>query len=131
MFSSDFGPRGRSPIEKDKLLNIKSLLLFALSGALCSSSVHLVVTPLDVVKTNLQTNPEKYPNPVAAFNTLITERGLTGFFSGWVPTFIGFFIYGGVSFASTEFFRRYYIDLAGDLASAYEVPLVLAAGVST
>ena len=129
LFILDFGPRGRSPIEKDKLLNLDNLLRFALSGALCSSMVHLVLTPLDVVKTNLQTNPKKYPDPVSAFNTLLEENGVYGLYAGWVPTFLGFFVYGGISYAATEFFRRYYIDLFGGLIST-EVPFILAAGVS-
>jgi solute carrier family 25 phosphate transporter 3 len=126
----DFGPRGRSPIEKDKLLDADNLLRFALSGALCSSAVHLALTPLDVVKTNLQTNPIKYPGPISAFKTLLSEVGPKGFYAGWIPTFVGFFLYGGISYASTEFFRREFTDLLGATASSFEVPVILAAGVS-
>jgi hypothetical protein len=94
---------GRSLIEKDKLLDADNLLRFALSGALCSSAVHLALTPLDVVNTNLQTNPIKYPGPISAFKTLLSEVGRKGFYGGWIPTFVGFFLYGGISYASTEF----------------------------
>lgn len=83
------------------------ILRFFAAGALCCSSVHLVLTPLDVVKTNIQTDPEKYRNPIVAFNVLLEESGIPGFFAGWVPTFVGFFVNGGLSYAMTEFFRRY------------------------
>ncbi len=103
---SDFGPRGRSPIERERKLTKDIILRFFAAGALCCSSVHLILTPLDVIKTNIQTDPDKYTNPVTAFNLLLEESGLSGFFAGWVPTFFGFFVNGGLSYAMTEFFRR-------------------------
>lgn len=126
----DFGPRGRSPIEREKKLDTGTLLRFYLSGALCSSSVHLILTPIDVIKTNMQTKPEKYPGPFTSFKIVLEEKGPTGFFAGWVPTFIGFFINGGVSYTAIEFFRRYYTDILGDLAQNYEIPIILASSVS-
>jgi hypothetical protein len=43
----DFGPRGRSPIERDMQLGLNTYLRFILSGAICASGVHLVLTPID------------------------------------------------------------------------------------
>lgn len=126
----DFGPRGRSPIEREKELDASTLLRFYLSGALCCSSVHLVLTPIDVIKTNMQTKPEKYPNPLEALRVVSKENGITGFFTGWIPTFVGFFITGGISYTAIEFFRRYYTELAGSMAESYEIPIILAASVS-
>jgi hypothetical protein len=51
----EFGPRGRSPIERDLVLDLSSFLRFCASGAVCASGVHLLVTPLDVIKTKIQT----------------------------------------------------------------------------
>ena len=104
----DFGPRGRSPIEREKSLDSGTLLRFYLSGALCSSGIHLILTPIDVVKTNIQTNPKKYPDPLTTFRKVIEEGGATGLFAGWIPTFVGFFIQGGVAYTTIEFCRRYY-----------------------
>jgi hypothetical protein len=126
----DFGPRGRSPIEREKKLDNGTLLRFYLAGALCSSSVHLVLTPIDVVKTNMQTKPEKYTDPLKAFKIVLEEKGFTGFFAGWVPTFLGFFINGGIAYTAIEFFRRYYTELLGDSAPNYEIPIILASSVS-
>lgn len=125
----DFGPRGRSPIEREKSLDAGTLLRFYLSGALCASTVHLILTPIDVVKTNVQRDFKKYPDPFTAFRIVLEEEGATGFFAGWIPTFIGFFIQGGVSYTAIEFFRRYYSDLIGDIAVNYELPIILAASV--
>ena len=125
----DFGPRGRSPIQREKKLDGGTLFRFWLSGALCSSSVHLVLTPIDVVKTNIQTNPQKYTDPLTALRIVYEEGGPTGFFAGWVPTFFGFFINGGISYTAIEFFRRYYTEIAGDMAPNYEIPIILASSV--
>ena len=56
-FDPDFGPRGRTPIEKDMDLGVGTYLRFVASGAICCSAVHLALTPIDVVKTKVQTDP--------------------------------------------------------------------------
>jgi solute carrier family 25 phosphate transporter 3 len=126
-----FGPRGRSPIEREKKLDASTIIRFYLAGAVCCSSVHLLLTPIDVVKTNLQTNPKKYSDPVTTFQLVLEERGPLGFFAGWVPTFFGFFISGGISYLAFEIFRRYYTDLVGDVAYLYEIPIILAASFTS
>lgn len=123
----DFGPRGRSPIERDVQLTVSSFLRFCLSGAICCSCVHLVLTPIDVVKTKVQTMPELYPDAGSALNKLVDECGLSGFFVGWVPTFVGFFFWGGFSYSLTEFLRRYFVEVAGTDAMRLEVPIILSA----
>jgi solute carrier family 25 phosphate transporter 3 len=121
----EFGPRGRSPVERDLTLDLSSFLRFCASGAVCASGVHLLVTPLDVIKTKIQTDPDNYPDPVTAFQKLVKDQGLTGFFSGWQPTFVGFFCWGGFSYSLTELLRRYLNDLAGVQSSSLEVPIIL------
>ena len=123
----DFGPRGRSPIERDMKLGIASYLRFVASGALCCSGVHLALTPIDLVKTKVQTDPRKYPGVVIAFRKILSEGGPTTFFTGWVPTFFGFMAWGGVSYALTEYLRRTLIQLAGADAAGLEVPIILTA----
>jgi hypothetical protein len=89
----DFGPRGRSPIERDMQLGFSNYLRFILSGAICCSAVHLALTPIDVVKTKVQTDPVKYPGMIQSFRLVYQDDGLGGFFRGWAPTFSGFFIW--------------------------------------
>jgi len=128
---SSFGPRGRSPIERDRDLGLEAYLRFVASGAICCSGVHLALTPIDVVKTKCQTNPEKYPGIIGGFKRVLSEGGARSFFTGWAPTFVGFFCWGGVSYALTEYFRR---TLIGAAASAQltglDVPIVLTASAS-
>lgn len=42
----EFGPRGRSPIERDITLDLSSFLRFCFSGAICASGAHLALTPV-------------------------------------------------------------------------------------
>ena len=123
----EFGPRGRSPIERDLTLDLPSFLRFCASGAICASGAHLILTPLDVVKTKIQTDPENYPGVVAAFKKLIKEAGPTGFFAGWVPTSIGFFCWGGFSYSVTELLRRNFNEMLGAQAASLEVPVIVTA----
>lgn len=80
---------GRSPIEREKTLSIDTYLRFVASGAVCCSGVHLVLTPIDVVKTKVQSNPAEYPGVVTAFQKILKTGGPTSFFTGWIPTFFG------------------------------------------
>jgi hypothetical protein len=123
----EFGPRGRAPIERDMELGIAAYSRFALSGAICASGVHLALTPLDVVKTKVQTNPVKYPGIGSSFKKIFKEEGLSSFFTGWVPTVLGNFINGGALYALTEVTRRSLSEAAGVDAVTLEVPIILIA----
>uniref|UniRef100_A0A7S1VS03 Uncharacterized protein n=2 Tax=Grammatophora oceanica TaxID=210454 RepID=A0A7S1VS03_9STRA len=128
----DFGPRGRSPIERDMELGLATYLRFSLSGAICASGVHLALTPLDVVKTKVQTNPSKYPTVGGSFQKVLEEEGLSSFFTGWVPTLLGNFATGALLYALTEFIRRTLTEAAGADALTLEVPIILsAAGIAS
>lgn len=121
----EFGPRGRSPIERKKDLDTDTLLRFVLSGAICCSGAHLILTPIDVAKTKMQTNPERYPGVISALKTVAREEGFVTFFNGWEPTFLGFFVNGGLGYSTIEYFRRTFIEIAGPNAGALEIPIIL------
>lgn len=126
-YDIEFGPRGRAPIERDMELSVSTYLRFCASGAICASGVHLALTPLDVVKTKVQTNPTKYPTVGSSFSTIYKEEGLSTFFTGWVPTLAGNFLSGAVLYALTEAIRRSLSEAAGMDAMRLEVPIILIA----
>eukprot|EP00986_Skeletonema_menzelii_P010658 scaffold5273_cov158-Skeletonema_menzelii.AAC.19 len=142
-----FGFRGRSPIELEKSLDFSTVLRFVASGALCSSGAHFILTPIDVVKTKVQTKPEIYNQGiVGTFKKVWKEEGPATLFDGWEPTFLGFFFAGGTAFFLTEYFRRTYTALATTLimtsqsaseitatsiASNYEIPLIIASAATS
>jgi solute carrier family 25 phosphate transporter 3 len=51
---------------------------------------------------------------------------MEGFFRGWAPTFLGFFVWGGISYALTEYLRRTAAAMSGTSASSLDVPVILA-----
>jgi solute carrier family 25 (mitochondrial phosphate transporter), member 3 len=57
----------------------------------------------------------------------LTEEGIEGLAQGWLPTFIGFFVWGGLSYALTEYLRRIWTSALGVNAASLEVPIILAA----
>lgn len=120
----DFGPRGRAPIEREVSLSLDSFLKFMLSGAICCSGVHLALTPIDVVKTKVQTDSNKYSG-FSAFGTVFEEGGIDAFFNGWQPTFLGYFFWGGLSYALTEFLRRTLIDEFRPVEASLEILIIL------
>jgi solute carrier family 25 phosphate transporter 3 len=123
----EFGPRGRSPIEREMTLGVGAYLRFAASGSICCSTAHLLLTPIDVVKTKVQTNPVKYNGIISSFQTILKEEGASSFLNGWAPTFLGYFVWGAVGYTLTELARRSFQEMAGASASSYEVPIILAA----
>ena len=123
----EFGPRGRAPIERDMELGLAAYSRFGLSGAICASGVHLALTPLDVVKTKVQTNPIKYPGIGSSFKMIFKEEGLSSFFTGWAPTLLGYFVNGGALYTLTEVTRRSLTEAAGVDAVTLEVPIILIA----
>jgi len=125
----DFGPRGRSPIERTQKIDSSTLLRFSISGAICASGVHLALTPLDVVKTKVQIDPDRYPRILPAFQSVWKDEGPSTFFTGWLPTVCGHFFAGGVIFATTEVIRRSLTDAAGVNAISLEVPIILSAAI--
>jgi Mitochondrial carrier protein len=50
---------------------------FFLAGGLCAAASHGITTPIDVVKTKMQTNPEKYKSGVvSAAKEIINSEGV-------------------------------------------------------
>eukprot|EP01024_Parvocaulis_polyphysoides_P051113 TRINITY_DN500_c0_g1_i3.p1 TRINITY_DN500_c0_g1~~TRINITY_DN500_c0_g1_i3.p1 ORF type:complete len:321 (-),score=44.32 TRINITY_DN500_c0_g1_i3:195-1157(-) len=102
-----------------------------IGGILSCGLTHTMVTPLDVVKCNIQTNPAKYPGIAAGFGVVLKESGMAGLFKGWVPTLIGYSFQGACKFGFYEFFKKYYSDLAGpDAAVKYQTLIYLAGSAS-
>lgn len=79
----------------------------------------------------MQTDPDNYPGVIVGFKKVLNGAGLSGFFTGWAPTFLGFFFWGGVAYSITEFLRRTFQGYAGEAAGSLEVPIILvSAGIA-
>ncbi|XP_062151707.1 mitochondrial phosphate carrier protein 3, mitochondrial [Alnus glutinosa] len=100
-------------------------------GILSCGLTHMTVTPLDLVKCNMQIDPAKYKSISSGFGVLLKEQGVRGFFRGWVPTLLGYSAQGACKFGFYEFFKKYYSDIAGpEYASKYKTLIYLAGSAS-
>lgn len=100
-------------------------------GVLSCGLTHLAVTPLDVVKCNMQTNPVKYPSIPSGFGTVWRESGLSGITRGWVPTLIGYSMQGACKFGFYEYFKKTYTDFFDkETAQRYQTFIYLAGSAS-
>ncbi|KAL5791375.1 hypothetical protein ACOSQ2_006263 [Xanthoceras sorbifolium] len=83
-------------------------------GMLSSGTTHLVTTPLDVLKVNMQVNPLKYSSMSTGFSTLWKEQGPSFLWRGWSGKFCGYGVQGGCKFGLYEYFKRLYSDVLVD-----------------
>ncbi|CAN6295672.1 unnamed protein product [Urochloa humidicola] len=103
----------------------------ALGGILSTGPTHLAVTPLDLVKCNMQVDPSKYRDIMSGFGVMLQEQGLGGFFKGWVATLVGYSCQGACKFGFYEFFKKCYSDVAGpENAERLKTLIYLAASAS-
>ncbi|XP_065629384.1 mitochondrial phosphate carrier protein 3, mitochondrial [Quercus suber] len=101
------------------------------SGGLSTGPTHMAVTPLDLVKCNMQIDPAKYKSISSGFGVLYKDQGFRGFFRGWVPTLLGYSAQGACKYGFYEFFKYYYSDLAGpENAAKYKTLIYLAGSAS-
>ncbi|XP_022739450.1 mitochondrial phosphate carrier protein 3, mitochondrial-like [Durio zibethinus] len=123
-----------SPNEPGRKIEMYSPQFYAactVGGILSCGLTHTAVTPLDLVKCNMQIDPAKYKSISSGFGVLLKEQGVRGFFRGWVPTLLGYSAQGACKFGFYEFFKKYYSDLAGpEYFAKYKTLIYLAGSAS-
>ncbi|KAF9622451.1 hypothetical protein IFM89_031254, partial [Coptis chinensis] len=123
-----------APYEPAGKIEMYSPAFYAASfgaGLISTGLTHTAVTPLDVIKCNMQIDPAKYKSISSGFGVLLKEEGVRGFFRGWAPTLIGYSAQGACKFGFYEFFKKYYSDIAGpEYATKYKTLIYLAGSAS-
>lgn len=102
-------------------------------GILSCGLTHTMVCPLDVVKCNMQVNPQKFKGIFSGFKVVMAEDGYgsKGIWKGWLPTLIGYSVQGACKFGLYEVFKDLYSNLAGEkLTKQYEGLIWLAGSAS-
>ncbi|CAM6051714.1 unnamed protein product [Sphagnum compactum] len=100
-------------------------------GILSCGITHTLVTPMDVVKCNMQIDPGKFKSIGGSFKMIWAEQGAKGLYKGWGPTVIGYSLQGACKFGLYEFFKKFYADLAGEpFATDYKTLVYLAGSAS-
>ncbi|RSH81928.1 mitochondrial phosphate carrier protein [Apiotrichum porosum] len=87
---------------------------FALAGALGCAVTHGALTPVDVVKTRIQLEPEVYNKGMGnAFKQIISTEGAGALLTGLGPTVVGYALQGAFKFGGYEFWKKTAIDTFG------------------
>lgn len=86
----------------------------AVGGMLSAGTTHLAITPLDVLKVNMQVHPVKYNSIYSCFTTLLREQGPSAFWRGWTGKFFGYGAQGGCRFGLYEYFKSLYSRILVD-----------------
>ncbi|KAK1443209.1 mitochondrial phosphate carrier protein slc25a3/pic2/mir1-like protein [Babesia gibsoni] len=102
-----------------------------LGGILSCGLTHTFVTPLDVTKCKMQTNPTVYKGLVSGASLIRQQEGLAGLVRGWKPTLVGYSLQGMGKFGLYEIFKDVYGGLLGkENAEKYKGSMWLAASAS-
>jgi len=119
------------PISREGVLGPKVYALFALAGIFACTLNHVLLVPIDVVKTMQQTEPWRFVGLglYSGAVRICSEDGPSALLLGLTPTFVGYFWYGATVYPGYEFFKRKLLSLCRPrLAAKIRVPLVLLAG---
>lgn len=103
---------------------------FALAGALGCAITHGALTPVDVVKTRIQLEPEVYnKGMVDGFRKVVAKEGAGALLTGLGPTVGGYFLQGAFKFGGYEFFKKHIVNGLGgpEAAIPYRTSVYLAA----
>ena len=92
--------------KKIQLYSMDYYLTCALGGVLSCGLTHTAVTPLDVVKCNMQIDPTKYTSIGSGFSITMKEGGMGGLVRGWLPTLFGYSVQGAGKFGLYEYFKK-------------------------
>lgn len=105
---------------------------YFLAGGICAATSHGITTPIDVVKTRMQTNPEKYNKGViAAASDIIATEGPMFLLAGLAPTVVGYGFEGALKFGFYETFKRIFKDLTKHQVVNYLAASVVAGAVAS
>jgi solute carrier family 25 phosphate transporter 3 len=76
---------------------------YFLSGGLCAAASHGVTTPIDVVKTRIQADPQTYDQGVLeGARKILKDDGSSALLAGLGPTVIGYGVEGATKFGLYE-----------------------------
>jgi solute carrier family 25 phosphate transporter 3 len=90
----------------------------AVAGGLCCSVTHGAVCPIDVVKTRMQLDPQKYnKGMISAFRQVVSTEGAGALATGLGATAAGYFVQGWFKFGGVEFFKVNIAQAVGERAA--------------
>jgi len=123
------------PMKKVELYSNEYFLYCAYGGILSCGLTHTIMTPVDLVKCNMQANPKEFTGLFSGLAKVHSKVGVRGLFTGWVPTLYGYSVQGFFKFGLYEFFKyKYYKAMSSsyspELAHKYRDLVYLSASAS-
>jgi len=90
------------------------------------------MTPIDVVKTRIQVDPELARHSLlAGGRKIVAAEGPRGLLTGFGPTAVGYLIQGGAKFAGYEFWKKKFVEVAGSQEEAVKHRTIIYLGASS
>ena len=125
------GMRAALPVETQTPLSPSDVSRIFLAGAVCSSTAHTVLVPIDVVKTAMQQDGgETFDGPLDCAAGLVERDGPGALLRGAGPTIAGYAVAGALAFGFVDVFGRVLRTAAGPgNALLYASPLLALASV--
>ncbi|KAI0822025.1 mitochondrial carrier [Trametes gibbosa] len=110
----------------------KDYTSFFFAGAICCTLTHGGMTPIDVVKTRIQVDPAMARmSLLSGGRMIIANEGPAALLTGFGPTAVGYLAQGGAKFAGYEFWKKQFVQIAGDQESAVKYRTAIYLGAST
>lgn len=103
---------------------------YFVAGALAAAVSHGYTTPIDVVKTRMQTNPEMYNGSVStALVRIVAEEGPLFLLQGLTPTAVGYGIEGALKFGIYEVMKPMLASLLPSMGNLHYILASIVAGI--
>lgn len=117
-----YAPTEATGQKKIPLYSNEYFAVCGIGGILSCGLTHTAVTPLDLVKCNVQANPKDFPNTTVGFRKIFSGEakplgfgsGVTGIFKGWGPTLVGYSAQGLCKFGFYEYFKWKFATIVGE-----------------
>eukprot|EP00527_Entomoneis_sp_CCMP2396_P009280 CAMPEP_0198138346 /NCGR_PEP_ID=MMETSP1443-20131203/1744_1 /TAXON_ID=186043 /ORGANISM="Entomoneis sp., Strain CCMP2396" /LENGTH=336 /DNA_ID=CAMNT_0043800075 /DNA_START=185 /DNA_END=1195 /DNA_ORIENTATION=- len=120
---------GSAVLQAFKSLDIR----YFIAGGTCAAISHGITTPIDVVKTKIQSNPRKYNKGMASTAVeLVKEDGASVLLGGLGPTVVGYGIEGAMKFGVYEVMKPVFAEIfkKADGSSNTALAFLLASAVA-
>jgi solute carrier family 25 phosphate transporter 3 len=105
---------------------------FFVAGGVCAACSHGITTPIDVVKTKIQTNPSKYKGGMLkAAKEIVAEEGAGYLLAGLGPTVVGYGLEGAAKFGFYESLKPISMQVINNKAVAFLVASIIAGAVAS
>lgn len=107
---------------------------YFVAGGVCAATSHGITTPIDVVKTRMQAEPEVYNKGISdATMSILKTDGPTALLGGLAPTVVGYGIEGAMKFGVYEVTKPLMASIlpTQNTATAFIAASVLAGAVAS